>query len=101
MDYLKTTDQVQKPLPMKHIDLEEKDPELAALIYGDKTRKKECLDLIVSNKFTLKAVMQVMGSCLSNKYSEGLPGKRYYANNKFIDQIELLCHKRALDVFSI
>jgi len=86
---------------MKDLDLAEKDPELAALIDGEKTRQKECLDLIASENFTSKAVMQVMGSCLSNKYSEGLPGKRYYAGNEFIDQIELLCHKRALEAFSL
>lgn len=45
--------------------------------------------------------MQAMGSCLSNKYSEGMPGKRYYAGNEFIDQIELLCHKRALQAFNL
>lgn len=100
-DYLKRTEQFQKPLPMKDLDLEEKDPELAALIDSEKTRQSECLDLIASENFTSKAVMQAMGSCLSNKYSEGLPGQRYYAGNEFIDQIELLCQKRALEAFGL
>jgi len=70
---------------MKDMDLDEKDPELSALIQGEKNRQIECIDLIASENFTSKAVMQAMGSCLSNKYSEGMPGKRYYAGNEFID----------------
>lgn len=45
--------------------------------------------------------MQAMGSCLTNKYSEGYPGKRYYGGNEFIDQIESLCQERALKAFSL
>lgn len=45
--------------------------------------------------------MEAMGSCLTNKYSEGYPGKRYYGGNEFIDQIESLCQQRALEAFSL
>ena len=45
--------------------------------------------------------MQAMGSCLTNKYSEGYPGKRYYGGNEFIDQLETLCQERALAAFSL
>ena len=45
--------------------------------------------------------MEAMGSCLTNKYSEGQPGKRYYGGNEYIDQIELLCQKRALKAFNL
>jgi glycine hydroxymethyltransferase len=86
---------------MRDMDLDEKDPVLSALIQAEKNRQIECIDLIASENFTSKAVMQAMGSCLSNKYSEGMPGKRYYAGNEFIDQIELLCHKRALQAFNL
>jgi glycine hydroxymethyltransferase len=86
---------------MRDMDLDEKDPVLSALIQSEKNRQIECIDLIASENFTSKAVMQAMGSCLSNKYSEGMPGKRYYAGNEFIDQIELLCHKRALQAFNL
>jgi glycine hydroxymethyltransferase len=47
--------------------------------------------LIASENFTSKAVMEAMGSCLCNKYSEGYPGKRYYGGNEYIDQIEIIC----------
>ena len=43
--------------------------------------------------------MECLGSCLTNKYSEGYPGHRYYGGNEFIDQIELLCQKRALQAY--
>jgi glycine hydroxymethyltransferase len=45
--------------------------------------------------------MQALGSCLTNKYSEGLPGKRYYGGNEYIDQIESLCQTRALAAYSL
>jgi len=59
------------------------------------------LELIASENFTSKAVMEVLGSCLTNKYSEGLPGKRYYGGNEICDQVEELCIKRALEVFHL
>lgn len=43
--------------------------------------------------------MEALGSCLTNKYSEGYPGKRYYGGNQYIDQVETLCQKRALEAF--
>ena len=45
--------------------------------------------------------MQVLGSCLTNKYSEGLPGAQYYGGNEYIDKIETLCQQRALDAFHL
>jgi glycine hydroxymethyltransferase len=71
--------------------LAEPDPEMFALIQAEKTRQYECLELIASENFTSKAVMEAMGSCLCNKYSEGYPGKRYYGGNENIDKIESLC----------
>jgi glycine hydroxymethyltransferase len=59
------------------------------------------VELIASENFTSKAVMEALGSCLTNKYSEGQPGARYYGGNDNIDKIELLCKKRALDAFSL
>ena len=77
--------QTDKPLPMPDLSLEEKDPEMDAIIQGEKKRQFECLELIASENFTSKAVMQAMGSCLTNKYSEGYPGKRYYGGQEYID----------------
>lgn len=91
----------QIPLPMPDLPLKEKDPELFAMIENERKRQFECLELIASENFTSKAVMEVLGSCLTNKYSEGLPGKRYYGGNEFIDQIESLCQKRALAAFRL
>lgn len=56
--------------------LSEVDPEVRALIDSEKQRQFRCLELIASENFTYRAVMEAVGSCLTNKYSEGLPGKR-------------------------
>jgi glycine hydroxymethyltransferase len=57
--------------------------------------------LIASENFTAQAVFEANGSALTNKYSEGLPGARYYGGNEFIDQIEELCRQRALAAFNL
>ena len=54
------------------------------------------LELIASENFTSRAVMTAVGSCMTNKYSEGLPGARYYGGNEFIDQAERLCQVRSV-----
>ncbi len=79
--------------------IEEVDPEMAALIAEERQRQVCGIELIASENFTSKAVMQALGSCLTNKYSEGYPGKRYYGGNQVIDKIESLCQKRALEAF--
>lgn len=56
--------------------LNEADPEVCAIIYKEKQRQMKSLELIASENFTSRAVMEAVGSCLTNKYSEGLPGKR-------------------------
>jgi len=71
------------------------------LLKKEKARQVNGLELIASENFTSKAVMEVLGSCLTNKYSEGLPGKRYYGGNEICDQVEELCIKRALEVFHL
>jgi glycine hydroxymethyltransferase len=81
--------------------LVEHDPELCALIEQEKARQRSSLVLIASENFTSKAVLDALGSVLSNKYSEGYPGARYYGGNENIDQVELLCQKRALEVFHL
>lgn len=71
--------------------LSEADPEMYALVKSEKQRQFEGLELIASENFTSRAVNETLGSCLVNKYSEGLPGQRYYGGNTFIDKIEILC----------
>jgi glycine hydroxymethyltransferase len=72
----------------------DQDPELCTLIEQEKARQRNSLVLIASENFTSKAVLEALGSVLSNKYSEGYPGARYYGGNENIDQVELLCQKR-------
>ena len=81
--------------------LAESDPELSQLIEQEKARQRNSLVLIASENFTSKAVLDALGSVLSNKYSEGYPGARYYGGNENIDQVELLCQKRALEAFHL
>ena len=81
--------------------LQEVDPELYNLIQQETTRQKEGIELIASENFTSQAVLDCLGSILTNKYSEGLPGKRYYGGNQYIDQIETLCQQRALKAFHL
>lgn len=81
--------------------LSEADPDVHAIINKEKDRQFRSLELIASENFTSKAVMEAVGSCLTNKYSEGLPGKRYYGGNEHIDELEILCQQRALAAFHL
>jgi len=83
------------------VPLVEADPEMAALIGREAERQRSGLELIASENFTSRAVMEANGSCLTNKYSEGLPGKRYYGGNEVIDDVERLCQSRALALYSL
>lgn len=82
-------------------NLENCDPELYDLIREEEVRQREGLELIASENFTSKAVMECLGSVLTNKYSEGLPGARYYGGNEVIDKIETLCIERCLAAFNL
>lgn len=81
--------------------LEEVDPEIADIIELEKNRQWKGLELIPSENFTSLSVMQAVGSVMTNKYSEGYPGARYYGGNEFIDMAESLCQKRALEAFGL
>ncbi|MBD3249382.1 aminotransferase class I/II-fold pyridoxal phosphate-dependent enzyme [Candidatus Woesearchaeota archaeon] len=76
------------------------DPELHDALAGELNRQKNTIELIASENFVSEEVLEVMGSILTNKYSEGYPGKRYYAGNKFIDISENLAIKRAKKLFN-
>ena len=75
------------------------DPELAAMMAREFDRQRFGLELIASENFTSPAVMAAMGSVLTNKYAEGLPGKRYYGGCEFVDEVESLCIDRAKALF--
>lgn len=71
------------------------------LIEQEKSRQWRSLELIASENFTSRAVMDCLGSALTNKYAEGLPYARYYGGNEVVDQIEELCQKRALEAYGL
>ena len=76
-------------------NLKDWDPEVYSLLIKEKQRQVNGIELIASENFTSKAVMECLGSCMTNKYSEGLPGARYYGGNEFVDELENMCRARA------
>lgn len=76
-----------------------KDSSVFKLINKELKRQREGIELIASENFVSKQVLQAMGSCLTNKYAEGLPGKRYYGGCEIVDQIEQLAIDRAKELF--
>ncbi len=79
--------------------LADNDPAIAKLIGSELGRQRDHLELIASENFTSAAVMAAQGSVLTNKYAEGLPGKRYYGGCEFIDEIEQIAIDRAKKLF--
>ncbi len=75
------------------------DPEIAAAIAKERQRQFEHVELIASENFTSQAVMEAQGSCLTNKYAEGYPGKRWYGGCEYVDVVESLAIERALELF--
>lgn len=77
------------------------DPEMFDIIEREKSRQIKSIQLIPSENFTSRAVLESVGSVMTNKYSEGYPGARYYGGNEFIDMSESLCQQRALEAFRL
>jgi len=75
------------------------DPEIAAMMNRELLRQQDGIELIASENFASTAVIAAMGSILTNKYAEGLPGKRYYGGCQYVDEIESLCIERAKQLF--
>jgi len=75
------------------------DPEIAGLVRKETERQEEGLELIASENFVSPAVLEAVGSVLTNKYAEGYPGKRYYGGCEFVDQVETLAIERAKKLF--
>ena len=75
------------------------DPIVAEMMQREFTRQRDGLELIASENFASPAVIAAMGSVLTNKYAEGLPGKRYYGGCQFVDELESLCIDRAKELF--
>lgn len=81
--------------------LSEVDSEVLSLINKEKHRQTNGLELIASENFTSRAVMEALGTCFTNKYAEGYPGNRYYGGTEVVDELETLCIKRALEAFDL
>jgi glycine hydroxymethyltransferase len=79
--------------------LEQEDPEVWSAVAAEQERQAEGLELIASENFTSPAVMQAVGSVLTNKYAEGYPGRRYYGGCEFVDKVEDLARERLKALF--
>ena len=79
--------------------LAETDPEIASAIAAEHHRQLEHIELIASENFTSQAVMEAQGSCLTNKYAEGYPGRRWYGGCEYVDIVETLAIARAKKLF--
>ncbi|OGH67660.1 MAG: serine hydroxymethyltransferase [Candidatus Magasanikbacteria bacterium RIFCSPHIGHO2_02_FULL_50_9b] len=77
------------------------DPEVRNLIMHELQRRRDGIDMIPSENVTSPAVLDALGSILTDKYSEGYPGRRYYGGNEYIDQIEELARARARSLFGV
>ena len=75
------------------------DPEIYSITKREEERQGEGMELIASENYVSRAVLEAMGSVFNNKYSEGYPGKRYYAGNEIVDEMERLCIDRAKKLF--
>ncbi len=90
-----------KSLHHQHLEaLKAFDPDLYAMIMREQARQMNGIELIPSENLVSQAVLEAMGSVLTNKYSEGYPAKRYYGGNEFIDQVESLAIERAKRLFT-
>src|SRR3954451_18028692 len=87
-----TSDLLNRPL-------DQDDPELAGLIRGELTRQRDQIELIASENFASRAVLEATGSVLTNKYAEGYPRRRYYGGCEEVDVAEQLAIDRATELF--
>ncbi|SED67119.1 serine hydroxymethyltransferase [Ruania alba] len=89
----------QATTPVRDQSLAELDPEIAAVLEGELGRQRDTLEMIASENFVPRAVLQAQGSVLTNKYAEGYPGKRYYGGCEQVDIAENLAIDRAKALF--
>ena len=79
--------------------VEDIDKDVYEVIRKELNRQQTSIELIASENFTSEAVMQAQGSCLTNKYAEGLPGRRYYGGCEYVDEVETLAIERVCELF--
>jgi glycine hydroxymethyltransferase len=85
---------------MQHEHLKQTDPAVHAAIRGEEKREIQGLELIPSENYVSQAVLEALGSVMTNKYSEGYPGKRYYGGQEYTDAVEILAIERAKELFN-
>lgn len=85
--------------PILNAPLAEVDPEIATVLENELNRQRNTLEMIASENFVPRAVLEAQGSVLTNKYAEGYPGRRYYGGCEFVDVAETLAQQRAQAVF--
>ena len=81
--------------------MEKTDNEVFLIMKKEYERQKNGLELIASENFVSDTVLEALGSIMTNKYSEGQIGKRYYGGNDYIDEMEQLCKDRALTLYDL
>ena len=86
-------------IEMKLQNIEQSDPQIAQAIYSEIERQQNKIELIASENFVSKGVLEAMGTPLTNKYAEGYPGKRYYGGCEYVDIVENLAIERAKELF--
>src|SRR5205085_4609067 len=98
---MSATEPFTKPLPstLFSAGLAETDPELAEAIQLELGRQRDEIELIASENIVSKAVLEAQGSVLTNKYAEGLPGRRYYGGCQYVDIAEKLAIERVTKLF--
>ncbi|MBA3724467.1 MAG: serine hydroxymethyltransferase [Candidatus Levybacteria bacterium] len=83
------------------INLKKTDPQIYELVKAEERRQKDVLEMIPSENYTSQAVIETLGTVLTNKYSEGYPKKRYYQGNAVVDQVEIIAQDRAKKLFGV
>ena len=99
LDFVDQSTTTMSQSPDSNSALSKTDPEIAASIAAEHHRQLEHIELIASENFTSQAVMQAQGSCLTNKYAEGYPGRRWYGGCEHVDVVESLAIERAKKLF--
>ncbi|MFO6450716.1 serine hydroxymethyltransferase [Corynebacterium amycolatum] len=84
---------------VRYQSLRELDPDLAEAMAGELSRQRDMLEMIASENFVPRAVLQAQGSVLTNKYAEGYPGRRYYGGCEYVDVVEDMARNRAKELF--
>src|SRR5258707_6069940 len=96
-----TKENVSTTIADRSLPMREPDPEIYEVIQKEERRQHDKIELIVSENVVSRAVLEAQGSVLTNKYAEGLPGKRYYGGCEYVDMIETLAIERVKKMFGV